>query len=207
MHTRLKILTVAVCVTFFPVWPSLAKQGSDRWMEDAPKFEAGKHNRGEGREDRGKRLEDWLAREAPEVLEKLQRLREENPELGAKVLHGFMDNIFKQMRMMKGRQGGADAGKESLKQLMDLELTSVLLAEEYRKATEDGTRERVAKELRDTLHKCFDLKHSLQQKQVEHMEERLTRLKEMTARRAAQKEAILGAHYDRLTGKSSHLDW
>ena len=202
---NLKMITLCICLTLSPVLFSMAAPGSGQGDFQADRDRPG---RGEGRsqEDRGKRFENWLDREAPEIKEKLETLKERNPEIAAKVMRGFHQNLFKKLSGVKGRRGDPET-KEAIKNLMNLELSSILLAGDYQHAANDSEKESIAAELKNTLNQSFDAKQTLHQKQVEHLETRLKKLQEMTTKRATQKESIINARYDKLTGQPVHLDW
>ena len=109
--------------------------------------------------------------------------------------------------------GGAGVDLETRREIAEGERESRELARKFRRA-EGAERERLTRELRDTLERTFDAKQQARREQIEHLRENADRiqsdLSELETERAERERArreIIERRQGELLGESDELDW
>ncbi|MEE8168909.1 MAG: hypothetical protein V3T70_00035 [Phycisphaerae bacterium] len=135
----------------------------------------------------------------PEMYERLTNLRNERPEEFERALQRFIPfmrdvlNAEPEMRVLMINDHRLQ---------MQIERT----AKRVRRAGA-GEQNRIRKELRRMLEKQFDLRMQKHSRMIEHVEQRLSRQRDMFEQRMADKELLIQARLDELTARPTDLEW
>jgi hypothetical protein len=148
----------------------------------------------------------WLEKEMPDLVQKLEGVREENPEAAERFVHEMKER--NKEHIFKGHGRGLDKEtKEILEKYLSSELDSFVLAEKLQTSTDDKEKEKLTAELKKVLGTSFDLKEQIQAKVVEKIEQRVQKLKDMMEKRKALKDKIIDERIDQITSASPLTQW
>jgi hypothetical protein len=153
-------------------------------------------------EDIDKVLE-WLKEYEPETLEKLNDLREREPD----GYYHFLREMFgKMMRMEEMRE----RDPEGFKRMTDMRNANRKiweLAEKYRNTDDEEQKTKLEAQLKQALAQIFDLKQAQHKAEIEQLEKEVAKLKEIYERNQQRKDAIVTDRLKELTGKKGSFDW
>ena len=140
-------------------------------------------------------MKQWIEREMPDLAAKLEEFRKTNPE----ILRDFVKEISKNGHHLFRERKGNDESKPLVKELLKNELQSLILADQYKKTTDQTQKAGLSASLKETLTKSFELKEKLQEQAVKRMEERIVSLKDMMQKRKELKDKIIQQRLDEIT--------
>ena len=137
---------------------------------------------------------EWLKRlesENPEEFQRLQTLRENDPEAFRKEMRAQMEKRV--VGFVKQHSGG-------------LENETRELGKKYRTADTDKEKAAIKAELETKVHQAFDARLEGQKKLIAHLEEKLDELKKQVQTREKNREAICRKRVTELT-ENPNLRW
>lgn len=145
----------------------------------------------------------WLEENEPETLEKLERLREHNPE----AYYHFLRETFEKMMHMAEMQKRDPEGYKRMTEIRKLDRLVWELAEKHKHADSAEQKAEIAAKLEKTLSRMFDLKQAQHKAEIENLEKEVAKLKEIYDTNQQNKEAIIKERLRKLTGKNHSFDW
>lgn len=143
-------------------------------------------------------LRAWLEKlraENPEMVERLLRLREENPER-------FRDEV-REIALRRNKGGGGDDAAVAAN---PDEAKCKELSRQYADTKDPVEKDRIRAELREAVLRSFDLRLQERAERLERMKQELERLQKQLAERKASRDPICEARVDELT-RESGLRW
>ena len=160
-----------------------------------------KHGR-DGQQIRQGAVETWLKgvkERNPEEFERLNKLREEDPEAFQKALRE---------RLEKMREGGSKLHDEFVRRHPELakqDQETRKLLEAYKTASPDDKKQ-IRAELKKKLGETFEVREKARQEMIQHLESQLGQLKKDADKRKANRDAIIERRVKELT-ENDPLAW
>lgn len=149
----------------------------------------------------------------PEEFERMQKLREEDPQAFRQALQRKLENARRERGMGPpdggefGRRIGPDGGDlEGNPRMRESEEQIRKLAQAWRDATTEDEKARAKEALQAELSKAFDLREAARAERLVHMEKKLNELRAVMEERRAQREAIIEKRLRELTS-GEKLAW
>jgi hypothetical protein len=157
------------------------------------------------------RVAAFYKKNAPEVLEVLGRLKDENPEEAEELYEGMVDRYFELTEMAEEEP---QAARQRL-QYERAEFKTWQLGQEIRQLNREARRSPEAKakaaakekELKTLLTKLFDFKLKHEKEQLVEMEEEIEEFKELLERREQNRDKIIMRRLSQLSGNEEDLEW
>jgi hypothetical protein len=150
-------------------------------------------------------VDRWLARlkeKQPEEYERLQKLRETNPDEFRQELH----EKLMQEKMRFGSRDGRHGRPPMNPEIMKLENEALDLSKTYRQTTDAAQKEQIGKDLRQKLEVLFDLREKDRQELIRRIEADLANLKESVDQRQKNRDQIIDRRLKELT-EGDGLRW
>lgn len=149
----------------------------------------------------------------PEEFERMQKLREEDPQAFRQALQRKLENARRDHGMGPpsgdefGHRGGPGGGNpEGNPRMRETEEQIMKLARDWRAATTEEDKARLRDELASALSKAFDQRESLRAERLAQMEKKLTELRSVMEQRREQRSAIIEKRLQELT-TGDQLAW
>ncbi len=163
---------------------------------------------------------EMMRQRNPEEFERLRRLRETDPA-------AFRAELAERIQRERGRRGvdGGPLGRRGIPpyderearrappargdgdvlhirtpELDKMESKTRELARAFREAKSEDERSKMKEELRGEIARLFDLRERLRRERVEQMRERLEKVEQLLADRAAHREAIIERRLNEMSG-------
>lgn len=185
--------TVVAMFVMALVWPSMEADAQHR-EGDRPGPPRAFAQAREGQHARPMGNRGWLQmlkEKQPEEYERLQELRESDPE-------AFLDEIRKRFRQHIKSRMRKHVGPHN-RECMEL-------AKKYHDAENPEEKAELKQELQDAVKKAFDARVEQQAAMIKRMEERLNKLRDHLAARKANRDEICAERVENLTRKPA-MQW
>lgn len=136
----------------------------------------------------------FMAEHLPELHERLQTLKEENPAR----FRAYMRRLrFEVRRLERLRRHDPEAFKGALaEKRLHLEVWHLVVR--YRRAEDEPRREAIRDELEDVLERLFEAETVAREGEVRRLEERLKHVRERLKKRTANRDRIIEERLERL---------
>ena len=149
----------------------------------------------------------------PEEFERMQKLREEDPQAFRQALQRKLENARRDRGMDPpsgdefGHRGGPGGGDpEGNPRMREAEEQIMKLARAWREAATEEEKANLKGELQAALSKAFDQRESMRAERLAQMEKKLTELRAVMEQRREQRAAIIEKRLQELT-TGDHLAW
>ncbi len=139
----------------------------------------------------------------PERIEKLERLKEENPEIYIRAIEDTMRDI----REMEELKKNNPARFEEIMELKKSERLSWQLAGAYREEREITKKTDIQQRLRAVLNTIFEYKIKQHQKEIGLLTQEIEKLKARIQNRIQNKEKIIDKRLQEMIGEKEEFEW
>ncbi len=153
----------------------------------------------------------WIGEDDPELLAELKLVRVEDPGRYHQRIRE-LEGEWRHLEALKQRDPGR---YEKVVYRRKLEIKARGLARSYRKrvakkgesARSTGAAKETRKSLHSLLQELFELREAERMHEIERLETELSRLKELSKKRAANKKEIVSRHLREILGEADDLIW
>lgn len=138
----------------------------------------------------------------PQMAEKLPEIRQANPQEYKKTMEAVAEH-YKNYRHLKAIRPKL---AEKMISAAKLEAQAQALAEEYKKTDVSTERESLRTKVKSLLSEALDVKLTMEEARVEHLEQELQTLKTKISQRKQNRDKVIEAKLSELT-KEDYIRW
>jgi len=182
-----------------PVGPGNVRPGDEGPEGPAERMRSGREEeRGPEARDQIRGAMRWLKQNHPEAFEKLNRLREENPQ-----------KFRAEMRewLKKYAQENNPEQYQRFKEMREHEQKMHALARQYRAEDEPEKKKELKEQIRAALTEEFEHRQEIRGKELEQLETRLNEYRKTLKQREKNKEQLIDIEVKRLTQGPQSVEW
>jgi hypothetical protein len=150
-----------------------------------------------------KETEKLLKELDPERLERMNHLREVDPQMYMKL---FEETQRERMKLRELKEHDPQRYEQVIQERkMESEIEG--LAMQCRKSQNNDEKEGLKKQIKSQLEKLFDLREAQRETEIKRLEEQLTKLKEKMKTRKANRDKIIERRQKELVGEDDDMGW
>jgi len=149
------------------------------------------------------RVLEWLEKNEPETLEKLERLRDREPD----AYYHFLRELFGKMEHMEKMKEHDPEGYARMNEMHKLDRKIWELVKKQKESKTKEESEKIISQLKEALSRLFDLKQAQHKAEIEDLEKEVAKLKEFYQKNQDHKKEIIEERLKELSGKKRSFDW